>query len=174
MNQTTIDLGEDDTLVQIQALAADLRNKELEVECHENRAAAAKEEARDIAERKLPDLMLSVGMSEFKLLDDSKVTLKKFYKGALKDREACFTWLRESGNDGVIKNTIKTEFGKGEEEEAKELECLLKDTGFTYQRKADIHHATLNSLLKELKESEIEFPEEAFGLYEGNKVTIKQ
>lgn len=163
-----------DTLKQISDNAALLKALQNKLEQSELQCSELKEEIRKIQEQVLPDLMMSVGMKQFKIAEGHTVSLHKFYDARLVDREACFQFLRDSGNDGIIKNTVKCEFGKGEEAEAQKATRALEEKGILYQRKADIHHMTLKSFVKECKENDIPIPDEAFGVYEGNKVTIKQ
>lgn len=173
--QTTLPLtGEDDTLSQVQALGRQLEVITADIEDTEDRVKALKDMKKNIEEVMLPDLLAAAGLSEFKLMNGTKISLNTFYDAKLVNREACFTWLRETGNDGVIKNTIKTEFGKGEEAKAVELEYLLEEKNLPYQRKADVHHMTLKSLVRDCVENDIDIPKEDFGVYVGNRVTIKK
>ena len=173
--QTTLPLaGEDDTLSQINALGKQLDSVEANIKHTEELLSSLKATKKDIQERQLPDLMLSCGMKEFKLIDGGKISMDKFYDAKLVNREACFAFLRKTGNDGIIKNTIKCDFGKGEEKAAATLETTLEEQGYIYQRKADIHHQTLKSFVKDCMENGLELPKEDFGVYEGNRVTIKR
>jgi hypothetical protein len=173
MNEYT-QTPDQDTMAQIQHYASALEAINEDIEKLEASIKNQNANKRKIQEEVLPDLMMSVNMQSFKLDNGSSVSLNKFYDARLVDREACFAFLRDSGNDGIIKNTIKTEFGKGEESEADKLEEILGQNSIAYQRKADVHHMTLKSFVKDACESGMDFPKEAFGVYEGNRVTIKQ
>jgi hypothetical protein len=163
-----------DTLKTIQSLAEGLKNINQRISETESDLSLLKKLKREALTEKLPDLMLSVGMQEFKLLDGSKMTLGKFYDAKLVNKERCFQFLRDSGNDGIIKTKITADFGKGEEAEAKRAEKALDEAEIPYSSKPDIHHMTLKSFVKEACEGNIEgFSREDFGVYEGNIVTIK-
>ena len=60
---------------------------------------AKKAEADDISSRVIPELLAEQGLSEIKLADGSKVSVKKEFRATLpKDdlaRESAYQWLRD-------------------------------------------------------------------------------
>ena len=99
------------------------RQKKLENESQVLMADLAEktEQLRDIAEKQLPELMLSLGIREFKLTDGSSLVIKKFYQASISDekRNLAFTWLRDNNHDDLIKHEFTAVFGKGEDAAAK-------------------------------------------------------
>ena len=95
-----------------------LKKKEDEVAALEEKLKAKKEERDDISSRVIPELLSEQGLSEIKLADGSKVSVKKEFRATLpKDeirREAAYQWLRDQNLGDIIKNnvteTIETEF----------------------------------------------------------------
>ena len=61
-----------------------LKNKEDEIEELEEKLKAKKAEADDISSRVIPELLSEQGLSEIKLADGSKVSVKKEFRATLK------------------------------------------------------------------------------------------
>ena len=93
-----------------------LKNKEDEIANLEEQLKAKKAEADDISSRVIPELLAEQGLSEIKLADGSKVTVKKEFRCTLpKDedrRVAAYKWLRDQGLGDIIKNNVFVTFGK--------------------------------------------------------------
>ena len=85
-----------------------LKNKEDEIANLEEQLKSKKAEADDISSRVIPELLAEQGLSEIKLADGSKVTVKKEFRCTLpKDedrRVAAYKWLRDQGLGDIIKN----------------------------------------------------------------------
>ena len=109
-------LPSDQGLSKVSRLAEELIDKEEEVKEAEARLKILKEQARDIAERQLPDAMAEVGMAKFVLTDGSEVTVKPYYSAKIGDdkRDECFNWLQDHGHEALIKDEVSITFNKGE------------------------------------------------------------
>lgn len=120
----------------------------------------AKNKLKEISQRRLPDAMLNNGLSEFKLDDGSKISVKKLYLPHIKEenKEEAYNWLISSGND-IIKNNIELTFSKGNSEEAKKALNLLKDNGYAPVSKENIHWQTFRAWAKDALEKGVEIPE---------------
>ena len=94
----------DDELKTISKLACDQRDWETRIKQLESDLDTAKESLRQIQEFLLPEAMLSVGMTEFKLLDGSKITIKDdVYCSIRKDfTQEAVSWLDENGLGGIV------------------------------------------------------------------------
>lgn len=132
---------------------------------------------RKIQEVELPAAMAEVGMSEFKLLDGTKITIKnEVYCSIPKEGDArfrAFSWLRENDLDGVIKNIISLQFGKGEDDAAVEAVQVLRAQGYEPQQDMNVHPQTLKALIKEQLNKGVAVPLDAFGAYTVNKSKIE-
>ena len=111
-----------------------LKQKEDEIAALEEQLKSKKAEADDISSRVIPELLQEQGLSEIKLADGSKVSVKKEYRCTLpKDEEKrtqCYKWLRDQGLGDIIKNNVFVTFGKGEDDKAEQLLNLAAENGF--------------------------------------------
>ena len=153
-----------------------LKKKEDEVAELEDKLKAKKEERDDISSRVIPELLQEQGLSEIKLADGSKVSVKKEFRATLpKDdltREAAYQWLRDQGLEDIIKNNIFVTFGKGEDNKAKQLLDLAQNNGFEPQQKSDVAWATLTALFRERIESGLDMPSDVFSTWIKDKTKI--
>lgn len=136
----------------------------------------ASNELREILEKKMPDIMQEIGISDIKLITGEKLIMKPYYSASIsaENPKPAFDWLKENGHDSIIKNEVKAIFGKGSDNLVEklmgELNKLMPDT---FNQKKSVHASTLKSFVKELVEAGTPPPAELFHLYIGNKVTIK-
>ena len=153
-----------------------LKEKEDEIEELENKLKAKKAEADDISSRVIPELLAEQGLSEIKLADGSKVSVKKEYRCTLpKDegkRQQCYDWLRDQKLGDIIKNNIFVTFGKGEDDKAKQLLDLAQENGFEPQQKSDVSWMTLTALFRERIESGLDMPSDVFSTWIKDKTKI--
>ena len=164
------------TLNQLMAKAEKLDELDLEIANLEEQLKAMKEEYKKLDEFTLPEMLMSIGMTEIKLEDGTKMTLSQYYSAKIPaDKEAeAFKWLEETGQDAIIKSKVDLAFGKGESKiEAKVCKALDK-LAVAYQRKRSIHPMTLKSFVKECIEEGKPLDAELFGVYIGNQVKIKR
>jgi len=124
----------------------------------------------------LPAALAEHGLTELKMADGSKVTVATVISANIsKERsEAAHQWLRDNGFGDLIKNTVAVTFGKGEDEKAVELVKELDSEGFNVDQKEAVHPSTLKAFCKEQIEKGSEIPSELFGIFIGQKTTIKK
>ena len=138
-----------------------------------------KEEADDISSRVIPELLAEQGLSELKLQDGSKVSVRKEFRCTLpKDldkRDAAYKWLRDQGLGDIIKNNVSVTFGKGEDDKAKQLLDLAVENGFQPSQKSDVAWNTLTALFQERVESGLDMPSDVFSTWikDRTKITRK-
>jgi len=153
-----------------------LKQKEDEITALEEQLKSKKEEADYISSSVIPDLLAEQGLSEIKLSDGSKVSVKKEFRATVpKDdlkRESALQWLRDQGLGDIIKNNVSVTFGKGEDNKAKQLLDLAADNGFEPQQKSDVSWNTLTALYRERVESGLDMPSECFSLWIKDKTKI--
>jgi hypothetical protein len=155
-----------------------LKKKEDEVAELEDKLKAKKEERDDISSRVIPELLQEQGLSEIKLADGSKVSVKKEFRATLpKDdltREAAYQWLRDQNLGDIIKNNVTVSFGKGEDNKANQLVDLAVANGFTPQQKSDVAWNTLTALYEERVKAGLDMPSDVFHLWIKDKTKISR
>ena len=165
--------------VEVNTIAAEcvkLKQKEDEIAALEDQLKKKKEEADDIGSRVIPELLAEQGLSEIKLADGSKVSVKKEFRATIpKDelrREQALQWLRDQGLGDIIKNNVTVSFGKGEDDKAKQLLDLAVSNGFEPQQKSDVSWNTLTALFRERIESGLDMPSDVFSTWIKDKTKI--
>lgn len=161
----------EDAMARLAELAKQQIALELLIDSKEKQLSEVKLELKKISENSIPDLMSEIGMSEFKLTDGSKVTVKPFYSGTYTEEGA--NWLKENGHDAIIKKSAELDFGRMDTEECNSILALIKDVGeIGIKQKEGIHHATLSSFIKEQVTTGKSFPLELFKGFIGHKTKI--
>ena len=167
--------------VEITTIAAEcikLKQKEDEIAALEDQLKSKKAEADDIGSRVIPELLAEQGLTELKLQDGSKVSVKKEFRATLpKDdirREAAYKWLRDQGLGDIIKNNVFVTFGKGEDDKAKQLLDLAAENGFEPQQKSDVAWNTLTALYQERIQAGLDMPSDCFSLWIKDKTKINR
>jgi len=167
--------------VEITTIAAEcvkLKQKEDEIAALEEQLKNKKAEADDIGSRVIPELLAEQGLSEIKLADGSKVSVRKEFRATVpKDdikREAALQWLRDQGLGDIIKNNVSVSFGKGEDDKAERLLNLAAENGFEPQQKSDVAWNTLSALYQERVEAGLDMPSDSFSLWIKDKTKISR
>jgi hypothetical protein len=150
---------------------SDLR---LQIEQREEEISKLKSQARDLEERTIPDMMQEAGVSLLKLKDGSTVEVKPFYAAKIPESriEEAFSWLRGNGHEDLIKNTITTQFSRGQDNQVSELISVCEKFGFNYNQKQKVEPMTLKAFVKDQVEQGKEIPFDMFGVYIANKTKI--
>jgi hypothetical protein len=169
---TQQDLGED-TLTTIRILSGQLAELDDDVATLENTLKDLKAKRKELAEVKLPEIMNSIGMADFTMNDGKKVKLTTFYDAKIKNKLQAFSYLESVGDESIIKDTVTLNFERGDHDRANSIVEELADQGIALKRKEDVHPSTLKAYVKEKLEAGADIPMEAFGIYIGNRVTIK-
>ena len=153
-----------------------LKQTEDEIASLEEQLKNKKAEADDISSRVIPELLAEQGLSEIKLADGSKVSVKKEFRCTLpKDevkREAAYQWLRQQWLGDIIKNNVFVTFGKGEDDKAKQLLDLAAANGYEPQQKSDVAWMTLTALFRERIEAGLDMPSDVFNTWIKDKTKI--
>jgi hypothetical protein len=136
----------------------------------------AQQDLAHLSGEALPAALAEHGLTELKMADGSKVTVATVISANIsKERTAgAHEWLRENGFGDLIKNTVAVNFGKGEDSKAGELIRELESNGYSVDQKEAVHPSTLKAFCKEQIEKGAEIPSELFGIYIGQKTTIKK
>ena len=163
-------------LKTIAELAEKIQSQEQQIANTEEDLKKQKEELRNLQNEELPMLMQEIGIKKFELEDGSSVNVKEIYAGSISqaNKEKAFNWLRQNKFDDIIKNTVTTAFGKGEDTAAQNFMDIAEQAGYTPIQKTEVHPQTLKAFIKERVEGGDEFPMELFGAYIGYKAEIKK
>ena len=136
----------------------------------------AKARLETISKQTLPALMRQAGMSEFKLDDGTKITVKEDFHCGISEERAplAFEWLRRNNFDGILKTKLGIEFQKGQDAVAIKLAETLIKKGLPADLKSSVHPQTLKSFIKEQREKGASPPEDIFGImpYDVAKVQL--
>ena len=155
-----------------------LKQKEDEIAAIEEQLKKKKAEADDISSRVIPELLAEQGLSEIKLADGSKVSVKKEFRCTLpKDdvkREQAYEWLRNEKLGDIIKNNVFVTFGKGEDDKAKSLIDLAVANGYEPSQKSDVAWMTLTALYEERVKAGLDMPSDVFNLWIKDKTKISR
>ena len=165
----------DDKLAGIAQLAKRAKILEKEIEDAEALLSEKQDGYKRLTEETLPEAFAELGLKSFTMDDGSKIEVKQFYSATIsKARQAeAYAWLREHGYDDIIKNTVTVRFGRREDELCARLLNLLAEQGFPAEQNEKIEPQTLKAWVKEMLTKGREVPTELFGVYIGNKASIK-
>ena len=163
-------------LGSVAELARAIRNQEDTIRHLEEKLKTEKKLLLKLSDEDLPAILDELGLQSFKLDDGSEVTVKSTYGATIRvdDREQAFAWLREHEHDDIIKNTVSVQFGRGEDEKAKEFKELAENNRYAADQKTEIHPQTLRAFIKERVEAGDEFPMQLFGAWVGRRASIKK
>jgi hypothetical protein len=166
---------QDDQIAGVAALAKRAKNLEKELEDLERVFKERKDQHRKLMEESIPEALASLGMKSFRMEDGSSIEVKPFYSASISEarRAEAYQWLRDHGFDDIIKNTVSVRFGRGEDVLCERLLNLLGQEGYPADQAEKIEPMTLKAWVREQVERGNEFPSELFGVYIGQKATIK-
>lgn len=133
------------------------------------------EDLKAISEFKIPEIFDGLGLSEIKLKDGRKVSIKRGYAATISEdnKEACFEWLKETNNDGIIKHDVTVKLKKGESDDHKKIVEFIQKEGLSYEDKEHVHPATLKSFVNEQITNGVAFPMDLFKVFPICKTKIK-
>lgn len=134
------------------------------------------QDIKRVQENDIPSLMAELGMKKFVLEDGSQVSVAPYYSASIsKERQdEAFFWLNENGFGDLIKNTVTARFGRGEDDIAEKVVTQLANQGYVAEAQKKVEPMTLKAWVKEQFEKGVNIPQELFGVYAGQKATIKK
>lgn len=147
----------DNTLVTLLALAKSMTEKSERVETLTAEIATLTEDIKGLRERLIPDLMQSVGLTEFRMADGSVLSIKPVYYASVPKARAeqAYAWLRAHNMEGIIKESLSVDTG---------YKDRLIEAAVPFETSASIHPSTLRAFAKErIEAGDTEFPKELFG-----------
>ena len=164
MNDKTINFEEDkqeiiektdlDTLSQ---QCYKLQGLEKELEDLEKQVKKKKEEYDNLSSEVIPDILAEQGITSIKLSDGSTIEVTKVFSCTIpKDpnkREACYEWLRQNGLGDIVKNNVSVDFGKGEDDRAKDFFSSALSQGYEPAQSTKVESSTIRAVFKERSEA---------------------
>lgn len=150
-------------------LVSMLSHKQVQLESDlaelEEQLKETKKQLDFVRQVELPNALAEIGLSSITLTNGAKIEVKqKYYASIPADfKKDAFAWLTAHGYDSIIKNVVKCEFGKGENDSAREAMQELTSLGLRPVQDMSVHPMTLKSFVKDLFERGEEFPLETFG-----------
>mgnify|MGYP004450904509 FL=1 len=167
---------DDTNLKTVAEVASRIIETEENIEQLEELLKQRKKSLLKLTDEDLPAMLTEMGLSAFELADGSKISVKQTYGAHIKvdNKEAAFNWLRDHEFDDLIKNTVSVNFGRNEDNKAREFVSIVEKRGFSPAQKTDVHPSTLKAFVKERIEQGDEIPMELFGVFVGQRATIKR
>jgi len=172
---TSVEKIDQSGLNTVAGLARQIRDEEKIIAELEQKLKEKKKSLLKLTDEDLPSVLAEMGISSFSLDDGSTVDVKNTYGASIlvDNRPKAYDWLRENGYDDIIKNTVSSTFGRGEDELANAFTAFAQKEGYFVNQKTEIHPQTLRAFVKERCEAGDEFPMELFGAYIGQRAVIK-
>lgn len=155
----------DDELQIVSALSHKQVELEVEVERLEEQLKETKKQLAFVSQVELPNALAEIGLSSITLTNGAKIEVKQKYYASIpaESKSDAFAWLQDHNYDSIIKNVVKCEFGKGENDSAQEAMRELVSLGLRPVNDKSVHPMTLKSFVKDLLERGEEFPMDLFG-----------
>lgn len=155
------DLPEITKLAQAQHVAQ-VKVKKLEAELK-----VAKEELRQIAEKRLPEAMDSVGITTYTTKEGVSVEISEKIRASLpvENRPKAFAWLEENGFGGMIKSEVIVNFGRSKIDDATKLVEELRAESHLANLERRVEPMTLTAFVKEQLTQGKELPLDIFGVF---------
>jgi hypothetical protein len=152
----------------------EMRGLQVQLEDLNYEASKLKAAIGELELKKIPDALLEAGLSEITTMDGLKVSTKLFVGAIPAEKKAeAFSWMDQHGHSSIIKRQVSVQFDKGSTEAAKKAEEAIRELGLEPKSTMDVHYQTFASFAKEQLNKGKALPLDAWGVYYGQKATIK-
>jgi|TARA_R110000803_G_scaffold127767_4_gene195157 hypothetical protein len=147
---------------RIKDLKADLKQSETDL--------------RTLSTDTLPAAMQEYGVNKISMDDGSEITISEFVNVSIKvdDRERAYAWLSENGFGSLIKNHVTAQFGRNEDNLAKDFSAELQERGYISTSRTWVEPQTLKSWAKEQLGKGNNLPHDYMDIYNGNIAKIRR
>ena len=136
----------------------------------------ARKNLQRITEHEIPNLMEGLE-GKISLPDGRAITImEKIRSSATGDKKiAAIRWLDDHGHGAIVKRQFVIEFGRDQEDWAKEFEQTLAKSKIPLNVKKDrsIHHATLEAFIRQALEDGEDIPLDTFGVFRQRFAKVK-
>ena len=159
---------QDDDLSGLSKLIQRQMQLDTMIEDMEQSTKELKKERDILSQETIPTKMQELGINETTMKDGSKITVKEgFHCRIPKDKiEEAHAYLRQEDLGDIIKNTVSTSFGTGEDNMAGDLAGYIQENyGITPDVKESVHPSTLKATLKKRHEEGLSDPDDLFGIF---------
>ena len=168
----------DNLMGVLRSLADELMQSEENIRRLEEELEVAKAVHKDIAENRIP--AATDGMEgKFNLGDGRELQVKEEIRSSIagEKRVPAIEWLDEHGYGHIVKRQVVFEFPKGDEERCKKFIEAVQKLGLgqlVMKSNFTVHHATLNSWVKERLGEGVALPSDVFGIFRQRTAKIKE
>ena len=165
-------------LSDIGALCKKLVETKEQKQLHEKAAEEATQEIQNLSAT-IGTYLKEKNLTSLKLTDGSLVEYDEKLRANIKreNTHKAYEFIRSLGAGDLIKNEIKMQFGKGQDEDAEKFREFLISKGLLPQEKQGVAWNTLDAWCRETIEQYARdgktFPEELFGIFRFHNVKIK-
>ena len=168
-------------MARIEGLAQEQLDADTRVANLEEQLAEAKVAWRNIAEKRLPELLEESGLTLSTITTPAGHVVKvaEAIRGSIpKANEVeAFQWLEDNDNGNLIKRNFSIDFGKGDEKWAEKFQrdCAQRKRPLNLKRTKKVHPQSLQAFVRQQLEDGIDFPLKTFGVFRQKlaKVTLK-
>lgn len=180
------DFKDDSVPTNLQAvlisLADELQEADKAVEAAEQTLEVVTDLRKDIAERRIPEA--TDGMNGKLLLSDGRtLEVKEEIRSSIagEKKVPAINWLDLNDFGHIVKREVKASFGKDATEvvkafieHCKKFEHPDLPAGVVIKTDYSVHHATLNSWVKEQLAEGVELPKDTFGIFRQRTAKVKE
>lgn len=159
----------DNELKSVVGLAREQWKWEREIGRLKDELKKAEEALKNVAERELPNLLVEIGMTQFKLSNGALLELKTetYASISAEHRAAAHKWLEDHEHGNIIKREFNIRFNRGDEAWAKKFQRDLaqRKKPLAVVVKRAVHPQTLQAWVREALAAGITVPEDIFGIF---------
>ena len=147
------------------------RGKELKAELKETERSL-----REISQDLLPSAMQEHNLKTLQTDDGHEIVVSDFVSAYISEanRKEAHDWLVSNGFGSLIKNHVTAQFGRNEDNLAKDFSSELAERGFVYTNKVWVEPQTLKSFVKEQTGKGENIPHDLFGVFLGLQTKIRR
>lgn len=130
----------------------------------------------ELEQKELPELMDSMGLTEFRCANGLQVKLEEDCKVSipLAERARAYQWMDSNGFGDLIKRAFQIRFGRDEQEAAEKFAAeLARKTDLDVEQKQEVHSQTLKKFVKERLAEGEDLPKALFSILTHYKVRVK-
>ena len=166
-----------DELEDIASLLQRQLKAELDVELAEADLKNKKEQFRKLSEEIIPARMTELGMTSTEMSDGSKVEVVEYIQARIPVRDEekkakWHQWWEQNGLGDLLKNEVTMNFGRGEDQQAKQLEETIRNMGYIPQVKVSVPWNTLEAALVKWHQDGNNVPDDLFQWHVGQRTKI--
>jgi prefoldin subunit 5 len=156
----------DSELTMLARMVDDYQKLESTIATHEEQLKNLKKEFNQISQKDIPDFLVQFGISEIKLVDGRKVSIKSDVSVTIKDYPEFIQFLKKRHDDDIVKNAVNVEDPPAELVE----QIMGLDLQTTFEQK--VHPMTLKKYFRDFMEVG-ETPPSCVSVYTYSKTKIK-